>query len=548
MFFRTKTASGNTYLQLVENRRDEDGRIRQRVLASLGRFDEALDKGKLDSLLASGSRLSETVMVLSAHSRGKSHVLRTQRIGPPMIFERLWKETGCADAVTALLRDRKFEFPVERAIFAEVLHRIVSPGSDRAGADWRRAYRIEGAEEIDLHHSYRAMAWLGEAIEEGPLGPRCTKDFVEEELFRRRRDLFSSLELVFFDTTSLYFEGEGGTSLGARGYSKDSRPDLKQMIVGVVINEEGWPICCEMWAGNTADSKTVIPVIERLGKRFGISRVCFVADRGMISEKTISQLEKKGISYILGARLRSVKEIREVVLEDSKRFQVVFPRRRGKEARKSPSPLKVKEVKVEERRYIVCVNEAQAVKDAKDREATVAGLERKLKQGPKSLVGNKGYRRYLAAQGKSFVIDEQKIESEARFDGTWVLRTNTDYEPADVALAYKNLWMVEDVFRSMKSLLSTRPIYHRTDEAIRGHVFCSFLALLLRAELQDRLAARGFNDFEWSRLLTDLDRLEVADIEQDGKHFQLRTETTGFTGKVFQATGVALPPTLQQLA
>lgn len=548
MFFRTKKASGHTYLQLVENRRGDDGRVRQRVIASLGRYDEALDKGTLDALLASGSRLSEKIMILSEHSRGKTQVVETQRVGPSMIFDRLWQETGCADAIKSLLQKRKFEFPVERAIFAEVLHRIMSPGSDRAGAYWRKAYGIKGVEDVRLHHSYRAMAWLGEAIEPGVLAPRCSKDQIEEELFRRRRDLFSSLELVFFDTTSVYFEGQGGADLGARGYSKDKRPDLKQMVVGVVIDEEGWPICCEMWPGNTADAKTVIPVIQRLEKRFGISRVCFVADRGMIGKKTIAALERKGISYILGARMRSVKEIREDVLQDPKRYQVVIPRRRGKAKHKTPSPLKVKEVKVEDRRYIVCFNEAQAEKDARDREAIVAHLEKKMKQGPKALVGNKGYRKFVAISGKSVSIDEQKIEDEARFDGLWVLRTNTDYEPADVALAYKNLWMVEDVFRTMKSLFDTRPIYHRTDEAIRGHVFCSFLALLLRAELENRLAAKGHTDIEWSRLLLDLDRLELADIEQGGKRFRLRNETSGDVGKVFQAAGVALPPTMKQLA
>lgn len=547
MFLRTKTVRGHQYLQLVENRW-EDGRSRQRVIASLGRLDEALSNGTLDRLLASAAKLSETIMLLSARRRGATHTVRSTRIGPAMIFERLWQETGCADALQTLLGERGFEFPVERAVFLEVLHRLMAPGSDRAGTWWKQAYAIAGAEAVDLHHSYRAMAWLGEPIEDGALGPRCTKDRIEEALFTRRRDLFSSLELVFFDTTSIYFEGEGGEELGARGYSKDKRPDLKQMVVGVVVNEEGWPICCEMWPGNTADSTTVIPVIDRLKQRFDISRVCFVGDRGMISAETLAELEQRGISYIVGARMRAQKEVRDEVLLAPGRFRVVVPRTRKQRGQRPPSPLKVKEVQIEDRRYVVCVNEVQAKKDAADRQAIVAALERKLQQGPKALVGNAGYRRYLAIDQGSVTIDEQKIATEARYDGTWVLRTNTDLDAIEVALVYKQLWQVEEVFRSMKSLLATRPIYHRTDEAIRGHVFCSFLALLLRAELQHRLADKGLVDLEWAQILRDLDRLEQVDLEHDGKTFRLRTEVTGVAGKVFQAVGVALPPTLQKIA
>lgn len=547
MFLRTKTVRGQKYLQLVENRW-QDGRSRQRVLASLGRLEDALSKGSLDALLASGAKLSETVMVLSAQRQGEAQTVRSVRIGPSLIFERLWQETGCAEALGSLLGERKFEFPVERTVFTEVLHRLIAPGSDRDCTFWKDAYAIPAAEDVCLHHSYRAMAWLGEAIDNGTLAPRCTKDLIEERLFERRRDLFSSLELVFFDTTSIYFEGSGGQELGARGYSKDHRPDLNQMVVGVVINEEGWPICCEMWPGNTADSTTVLPIVDRLKKRFGISRVCFVADRGMISAGTLAELEKRGLQYIIGARMRSQKEVREDVLERGGRYRVVVPRQRKERGKRAPSPLKVKDIEIDGRRYVVCVNEDQAKKDAADRQAIVAALERKLKQGPKALVGNTGYRRYVAVDKGSVSIDQEKIEAEARFDGTWVLRTNTDLDAAEVAFVYRQLWQVEDVFRSMKSLLSTRPIYHRTDDAIRGHVFCSFLALLLRAELQQRLADKGFGHIEWRQLLRDLDRLELLDIEKDGKTFRLRTQTVGVTGKVFQAVGVALPPTLQKIA
>ncbi|HKN43728.1 MAG TPA: IS1634 family transposase, partial [Propionibacteriaceae bacterium] len=208
-----------------------------------------------------------------------------------------------------------------------------------------------------------------------------------------------------------------------------------------------------------------------------------VADRGMISRETIEALERdeRGWQYILGARMRSQNEVKDEVLSRAGRYRVVHPARVESD---DPSPLKVKEVRVNDRRYVVCLNEDEARKDAADREAIVASLREKLRSGEKSLVGNKGYRRYLSATGSNhFQIDEAKIEEEARYDGKWVLRTNTDLDTAEVALQFKRLWMVEAWFRSCKSLLQTRPIYHKCDETIRGHVFCSFLALVLRQDL-----------------------------------------------------------------
>jgi Transposase DDE domain len=552
MFFRTKTSGPRSYLQIVENRW-EDGRPRQRVIATLGRLDRLQQSGQLDALLVSGARLAQSVLLLSAHAKGQLPTVTTRRIGPALIFERLWRETGCQRVVERLLDGRRFEFDVERAVFLTVLHRLFAPGSDRAADKWKADYPIDGCDVLPLHHLDRAMAWLGEEWPEDqqkdrtPFAPRCVKDRIEEGLFTHRRDLFTGLHLVFFDTTSIDFEGNGGQDIGQRGYSKDHRPDLYPMIVGAVLDGQGRPIGCELWPGNTTDVTTLIPVVDRLRSRFGVGKVCVVADRGMIRKETVEALERdeRGWSYILGARMRSQHEVKDEVLARAGRYRVVHPQRvRGD----GPSPLKVKEVWVDDRRYIVCLNEEEARKDAADREAIVAALREQLRSGDKSLVGNKGYRRYLGGGGPDhFRIDEAKVAEDARYDGKWVLRTNTDLESAEVALPYKQLWMVEQWFRACKTLLQTRPIFHRCDETIRGHVFCSFLALVLRQELQARLEERG-HAFEWADVIGDLDRLQVVEVEQDGKRFLLRTEVQGTCGKVFQTVGVALPPTVQQVS
>jgi hypothetical protein len=546
LFVRTQTNGKRTYLLVVENQR-VGGHVQQRVLHRLGRLDQLLASGALDALLQSLGRFSEKYAVLGAHAQGEGITTRTRKIGPPLIFQRLWRHCGLDQALGRLLDERKFEFPLERAVFLTVLHRLVAPGSDRAAEKWKQDYALAGTDELALHQLYRAMAWLGAELpapeQPGatPFVARTTKDLIEEDLFARRRDLFTGLDLVFFDTTSIYFEGDGGQTIGQYGRSKDHRPDRLQMVVGVVLDREGNPICSELWPGNAADVRSLVPVVERLKTRFPVNEVCIVADRGMISAATQQEIQKRNWRYILGVRMRSGKQAREEVLGRGGRYEPVCP---GRTQRTDPAPLEVKEVWVEKRRYILCRNAEQAVKDREDREALVASLRDALHRGDKSLVGNRGYRRFLRTTGERFRVDEEKMRREERYDGKWVLTTNTELSAREVALKYKQLWRVEDIFRSMKSLLETRPIYHKCDETIRGHVFCSFLALVLRKELQDRLERKGWN-LEWADVMRDLDRLQQIEIHLDGKGYVLRNEVQGCVGKVFQACGVAIPPTLR---
>src|SRR3984885_934384 len=476
MFFRKKTSGGRAYLQIVENRR-EDGVVRQQVIATLGRLEDLRESGQLERLLRSGARFADKAIVVGAVADGEATTSPARRIGAALVFERLWEETGCRAVVESLAGSRRHDFPLERAVFLSVLHRLFSGGSDRAAERWRLDYRIEGVEGLGLHHLYRAMGWLGEELDEDqqaaatPFAPRCLKDVMEEQLFARRRALLSTLDLVFMDTTSLYFEGAGGQTLGRRGFSKDHRPDLNQMILAVLLDGDGRPVCTEMWPGNTADTGSLVPVVDRLRQRFSIGRVCIVADRGMISAETIAELEARRLLYILGVRERTDKLVRELVLDDPDPFVPLVMKKRGKEI-----DYEAKTVMVAGRRYIVCRNRQEAEKDAADRASIVAALERQLAKGDKALVGNTGFRRYLKTMSeKHFAIDPDKIEEERRFDGIFVLRTNTDLNPLEAMLCYKQLWTVEQTFRTAKHLFSTRPIFHKPDAALRDHVICSFL-------------------------------------------------------------------------
>ena len=525
MFIRVKDTGSYRYLQVVENHR-EGKRTLQHVICTLGKADELMANGATDSLLRSLSRFGQQVRLVDGYRGGHLEAGAVRKLGPDLAFGRLWQELGIGRVLEALLHERRFEFPVERAVYLTVLHRLFESGSDRSAERWRRDLEVSGIDEFQLHHLYRAMRWLGEA-----------KDSVEDALFQSRRDLFTELSLAFFDTTSLYFEGQGGESLGQFGHSKDHRPDLRQMVMGAVLTGEGRPLCCELWPGDRGDGAALLPVVDRLRKRFkaqvasgeALRRVCWVADRGVISSKVIEGLQARKLEYILGARMRRQREVSEEVLGRAGRYHEVA------------GNLQVKEVWVDERRYIVCHNPQEAARDAADREAIVRSLEDQLRQGARELVGNRGYRRFLRLEKGALAIDPKKVEAEARYDGKFVLRTNTALSAEEVAVQYKRLLMVEQFFRAAKSVLDTRPIFHKWDATIRGHVFCSFLALVLVDELERRLQERGWR-LEWEAIRQDLEALAQVEVREGEQWYLLRTALQGVAGKVLQAVGVAIPP------
>jgi len=520
MFIRVKGTDPYRYLQIVENHR-EGKRVVQRVICTLGKADDLTSSGGIDALLRSLARFGDRVRLVEDYENGKLEAKAIKQIGPNLAFGRLWEHAGILQVLKGLLKERRFEFPVERTIYLSVLHRLFESGSDRACEKWKQGMGVPGVEDVELHHLYRAMRWLGDNHQK-----------VEEGLFHIKRDLFSEFTLAFFDTTSIYFEGQGGQSLGQRGHSKDHRPDLKQMVVGAVLDQEGRPLSTEMWPGNQTDVKALLPVVDRLRERFGLKRVCWVADRGMVSQNTIEELEGRKLEYILGARMRRQKEVKEAVLGCAGRYREVAEN------------LRVKEVKVEGRRYVVCYNPEEAKKDAADREAIIKSLEDKLREAPGDLVGNRGYRRFLRVKKGAVALDPKKIEADARYDGKFVLRTNSALSADEVAIQYKRLLTVEQFFRASKSMLHTRPVFHQWDATIKGHVFCSFLALVLFDELKRRLRERGWK-LEWNDIRRDLQSLSEVEVSQGEDTYLLRTPLKGVTGKVFQSVGVAIPPSVK---
>jgi len=525
MFVRSKRNDINgvsyEYLQIVRSYR-EGGKVRQQVIANLGRRDALTASGELDGLLRSLGRFSERLRVVEAVRTSGLTAHTARQWGPALVFGRLWEKQGLPDLLAELAQDRKFEFPVARACFALALQRLCCPGSDLAGPEWIKTVEAPGLQGLALHHFYRTVAFLAGVREE-----------LESRLFRRDLNLFNqTLDMVFIDTTSLYVYRDAETEWRKRGYSRDHRPDLPQWVLGVAVNASGWPIAWEIFPGNTADREALEKIVAALRTRFHIGKVTVVADRGMISQDTIKLLtghDRAPFDYVLGCRLRRQKEVNEEVLARAGRYQPVAPN------------LEVKEVRVGERRYIVCRNPLEAQKDAAVREAILEKLKNKVeKQGPKALIGNRGYARFLNVAQGSVTINEAAVKRDARLDGKFVLTTNTGLPAAEVAQTYKSLWRVERTFREQKSTLEVRPIYHQNDHNSIGHIVASFLALRLEVDLQHRLEARKV-EVSWPDLMRDLKQVQSVHLELDGQRYQLRTDMMGSAHQAFAAAGVRPP-------
>jgi len=448
--------------------------------------------------------------------------------GPALIFGRLWQRQGIPGILEGLVQDRRLEFDPERVSFGLSLQRLVEPGSDLQGSRWVRTVEAPGFEKIELQHLYRGVGLLSDL-----------RESLERQLYLQDRNLFNqALDLVFVDTTSTYMYRDTETPLRRRGHSRDHRPDLPQVILAIVVDRQGWPIAWEVMPGNRADGKAFQELIGLLRSRFQIGRVIVVADRGMVSEGNLELLNEESESpfeYIVGCRMRRQKEVTVEVLSRGGRYHEVSQK------------LKVKEVEVKGRRYVVCLNEEEAKKDKAARESMVKALEGKLaKGGPKVLVGNRGYARFLKTRRGAWEIDDEAVKKDERLDGKFVLRTTTKLSAEEVAQAYKGLWRVERTFREQKSTLEVRPIYHQKDTQCVGHIMASFLALRLEVDLQRALDERGI-EVSWPDLMGDLRQLQAVRMTLDGKNYLIRTDFVGSAYQAFLAAGVKIPLRVQPI-
>lgn len=537
---KNKDGSTVTYIQLAHNVWDkEKGHAKAQVIYSFGRADE-LDLEAIRRLVKSLCRFLTPEDALKAQARleggfGGLEFIKSFPMGGAYILRKIWERLGLHNVIVKSLNGREFSSPVEWAIFAMVANRALSPDSKRAVEEWvREDVWLGNPEPIALQHLYRAMDFLLE-----------NEELIQREVFFATANLLNlEVDLLFFDTTSTYLEidEEDEDGLRKHGLSKDRRPDLPQIVIGLAVTREGIPVRCWVLPGNTQDMNTV-EMVKRDLKGWKLSRCIYVMDRGMNSEENRIILQKAGGHYILGERMRDAHGNYKEAISCGGRYH---------EVREN---LKVKEVIIGEgerrRRFVVVYNPEQAKKDKDTRERTLKKIEESLKalgeQKRKihkktvcALLSHRSMGRYLKQlKSGKIKIDRKKVKAEVALDGKYLLTTSDDsLTPEDVALGYKQLIEVERAFRTLKTTLELRPIYHRKDERIKAHVLLCFLALLLARiiELETGLT--------WDKIRSVMERLHLGEFKtKDGRILQ-RTELISEQANILKKLNFSPPPKL----
>lgn len=550
---RRKDGSAARYVQLAHNRR-VNGVTQAEVLVNLGR-EEELDLDGLRRLAASIERYCDgdgAGEQLGAPS--EFEVLASRPLGGAWLLDGLWRTLGVDRALAGVLGKRRFSTDVERVLFALVSNRALAPASKLAAAEWASEdVHIPGLAEMDEDQCYRAMDLLVEADTEGKL---------QEAVFFACADLLNlEVDLLFFDTTSTYFErdepdgaGEHGeAAFRAYGHSKDHRPDLPQVVIGLAVTREGIPVRVWVWPGNTNDMSVLQEVKDDMrGWRLG--RVVTVVDRGFSSDENLRYLTRAGGHWIAGERMRDGSPDAQAALSRQGRYQTVRDN------------LRVKEVRVGEgdaaKRFIVCHNPGEADRDKQTRDDTIARLEAELARIAAARAKAKGakasaaHRRAECAlrdhptlgryvrQTKTgrLLIDRSKVKAEQRLDGKYLLSTSDpDLSAEDVALGYKNLLEAERGFRDLKSTIELRPVFHRLEHRIRAHILLSWLALLLI-----RVAERQTNQ-TWRRIALELQRLHLVTLTGPTGTLQQTTRLTDAQRQILTAAAITAPPRITAL-
>ncbi len=552
MYLRTtqrqrKDGSAVRYVQLAHNRR-VGGVTQAEVLLNLGREDQ-LDLDALRRLAASITRFTDG----DAGGQplpGEFEVTESRPLGGVWLLDGLWRTLGVDRALSGVLGSRRFSTDVERILFALVANRTLDPLSKLAASEWvREDVAIPGLSGMDEDQCYRAMDLLVEADSAAQ---------VQEAVFFACADLLNlEVDLLFFDTTSTYWErdepesGEG--AFRVYGHSKDHRPDLPQIVIGLAVTREGIPVRVWCWPGNTNDMSVVKEVKDDLrGWRLG--RVVTVVDRGFSSDENLRYLTRAGGHWIAGERMRDGAKDAAAALARQGRYQTVREN------------LRVKEVRVGDgdasKRFIICHNPAEAERQKTTREETIERLEAELERiaaqrtkaksvnaadahnrAECALRDHPALGRYLRQTPSGRLkLDRAKIAAEAKLDGKYLLSTSDpDLSAEDVALGYKNLLEAERGFRDLKAAIELRPVFHRLEHRIRAHVLIAWLSLLLI-----RVAERQTN-LTWRRIALELERLHQVTLTGPAGTVQQTTTLTGAQADIYAATAIKPPPRVTAL-
>jgi transposase len=538
---KNKDGSVVEYIQLAQNHWDQQKKQSQtQVIYTFGRRDE-LDLAAIQRLVHSLSRLlppeEASQAQLEAQQHGPVELISSRPAGGAMTLKGIWKRLCIDKALHKAMKSRVFTAPIQEAIFAMVANRALHPTSKLSMVDWaNNSVDLDISEPLQVQHFYRGMDLLLENAE-----------LVQKKVFDATASLLNLIvDVIFFDTTNIYFETEdmGDSALQAYGNSKEGRNDSPLVTIGLAVTWQGIPIKCWVLPGNQHDATTVERIQGELAG-WGLNRVIWVMDRGMTSDENKKFLQRGGGDYILGEKLRGPKASEEAL-------------RRGGRYRQVADNLQVKEVYVghgaAKRRYVVSYNPEEAARDQATRQKILdqlsAEMERiehlplnKRPRARKDLLNHKTMGRYVKElKNGELRIDQAKVKDDAKLDGKHLISSSNDELSAEqLAQGYKQLLEVERSFRTMKTTLDIRPVYHTKDERIRSHVLLCWLSLLLIRVIERETA------LSWNRVRTEMERLHLVEFLAENRRVFQYTELSKDQRSILKKLNIKPPKIIKSI-
>jgi len=526
MFVREMKLGKYVYLTIIESYW-QNGKSKHRFVANLGRVDKLRNTDMLyniaNKLLNYCSR--ETI---SEKEKNKVDMKSCKEIdrkiwGAPYVIRKMWSNYSLDEMFKELLKDKKIKFDFFSACYLMVMDRICSPQSKLKS--YEKQNRYAEIKENELQNLYKALDILS-----------AKKEEIEKYLFNMNVDLFNiKVDVVFYDVTTIYFESFEADEIRERGYSKDMKIQEVQIVVGLLIDQEGRPIGFDIFPGNTYEGNTLKYAIEKLKKRLDIKRLIFVGDEAILSRENLRMIKEMGYEYVVGSRIRSkMKGIKEKILDE--KGYIEFGRKEEEEK------IRYKEIEENGDRIISVYSEKRKMRDRKERETILEKAKKMIEEGI-SPISKRGVRRYIKIEisgGKK--IDEEKIKEDEKWDGYYGLQTNCQIERGiEVIEIYHNLWKIEEAFRVLKSHLEARPIFHWTPKRIKGHMVLCFIAFLLERNLEIELKKNKI-EYSHEKLREELNKLQYSELEIEGKRFYVRSKISELSKKIMSVLKIKIPP------
>jgi transposase len=538
MFIKTtKNKNGTAYYHLVESYRNE-GKVKQRTLMSLGKVED----GKLDQLADAISKHSEKLTVFNLAR--DIEVKDTFILGPLLVLERMMSELGISECLSMLQnKHNKLQFNLSKVIFSQICSRFLKPVSKLALFDnWlQRMYPQMVEQDIALQHIYRSLDLLCDH-----------KEDIEKFLFSYSKDLFNiNVDVVLYDLTTLRFESTR-TDLGDLrqfGYSKEMRSDCTQVVLGLLTDTQGIPLCFEVHPGNTFEGSTLDGIVDRISKKLSVRRFIFVADRGLFSFANLEHIKSRNGEFIVGLKIGTLKKQIQDDFYTLSKFKWIN------------SELAVRETMLGDDRCIITWSKTRAERDRKAREDVLDKIRKTLSSSKplsKKFITNSAYKKYISVKTDTQCsLNRKAIAKEAERDGFFGIITNVkEMSAMEIVSNYKELWRIEDAFGEMKGTLKSRPMFHWTDKRIIGHLMLCFLSHFCEAHLTKRLREAG--EKQNSKAITkgiikdrplttviameELSQVMAVPVKVKKETIWLRTDIPPNAIKLLKAIGMKIPP------